>query len=72
MKFVKMRNRYVNADKILFIDAVDYTSADLNKPAYFYYWLKLEGGIYIQSDNFTTKEQAELDMAMLVNQLENK
>lgn len=72
MKFVKMRDRYVNADKILFIDGVDSTLADLCKPAYFYYWLKLEGDIYIQSDNFTTKEQAELDMAMLVNQLENK
>ena len=72
MKFVKMRDRYVNADKILYIDGVDSTLADLCKPAYFYYWLKLEGDIYIQSNNFTTKEQAELDMTMLVNQLENK
>ena len=72
MKFVKMRNRYINADKILYLEGVDSTLADCDKPAYFYYWLKLEGGIYIQSDNFTTKEQAELDMAMLVNQLENK
>ena len=71
MKFVKMRDRYVNTDKILFIDAVDSTLADLCKPAYFYYWLKLEGDIYIQSNNFTTKEQAELDMAMLVNSLVN-
>ena len=27
--------RYINADKILFIDGVDSTLADLNKPAYF-------------------------------------
>ena len=72
MKFVKMRERYINADKILFIDGVDSTLADSNKPAYFYYWLKLEGDIYIQSDNFTTKEQADLDRASLVNRLENK
>ena len=71
MKFVKMRDRYINADKILFIDGVDSTSADLNKPARFYYWLKLEGDVYIQSDDFTTEVDANLDRASLANRLEN-
>ena len=71
MKFVKMRNRYINADKILYLEGIDSTLADCNKPAYFYYWLKLEGDIYIQSDNFTTEVDARLDRASLVNRLEN-
>ena len=72
MKFVKMRDRYVNADKILFIDEVTSTIADNENPARFYYWLKLEGDVYIQSDDFTTEVDAYLGRASLVNRLDNK
>ncbi len=71
MKFVKMRNRYINADKILYIDGVDSTIADNENPARFYYWLKLEDAVYIQSDDFTTEVDANLDRASLANRLEN-
>ena len=72
MKFVKMRNRYVNADKILYIDEVTSTIADKENPARFYYWLKLEDGVHIQSDDYTTEVDARLDRASLANRLENK
>ena len=49
------------------------TIADLKIQHVFITWLKLEDGVYIQSDDFTTKEvDANLDRASLVNRLENK
>ena len=71
MKFVKMRDRYVNADKILYIEEVTSTMEDNENPVRFYYWLKLEDGVYTQSDDFTTEMDANLDRASLANRLEN-
>ena len=72
MKFVKMRNKYINADKILYIEEVTSTMVDNENPARFYYWLKLEDGVHIQSDDFTTEVDANLDRDSLANRLENK
>ncbi len=72
MKFVKMRDRYINADKILYIEEVTSTMVDNENPARFYYWLKLEDGVHIQSDDFTTEVDANLDRASLANRLDNK
>ena len=72
MKFVKMRNKYINADKILYIEEVTSTMVDNENPARFYYWLKLEDGVHIQSDDFTTEVDANLDRDSLANRLDNK
>ena len=72
MKFVKMRDKYINADKILYIEEVTSTMVDNENPARFYYWLKLEDGVHIQSDDFTTEVDANLDRASLANRLDNK
>jgi hypothetical protein len=67
-----MRNKYINADKILYIEEVTSTMVDNENPARFYYWLKLEDGVHIQSDDFTTEVDANLDRASLANRLDNK
>lgn len=70
--FIQVGDRCVNSDKIIYIEDVEHNMATSEHPALFFYWLKLDRDIIVQSHTFHTEQEAKLHRAQLINKLENK
>ena len=69
---IKVGDRCINSDKIIYIEDVEHNMATSEHSAVFYYWLRLDRDIIVQSHTFPTDQEAKLHRAQLINKLENK